>query len=103
MTRVVKADARMAPAWLRRLAPPGLAALTIGTTVWAFRRLTPAEFQHEVEHVRQFAERGVLRGCCEYLLLAVLYGYAAHPWEIAARRAESGQCPAGTCHAPSQR
>ena len=96
---VVKADARMVPPWLRRLAPPGLAAFTIGRTVWCFRKITRAELRHEAEHVRQFAERGTGRGILEYLLLGLLYGYATHPWEIAARRAESLQCPAGVCRA----
>ena len=85
-------------AWLRWM-PPHVEAITVGSTIYIRgATVTATVLAHEACHVKQFAERGLLRGLCEYLLLIVLYGYDAHPWEQEARRAERGLCPAGHCH-----
>lgn len=49
--------------WLRLLG--GLVvdrwlAITIGRTIFAWRRLTDVELEHELEHVRQWARHGIL-------------------------------------------
>lgn len=84
--------------WLR-LMPAHVEAITVGSTIFVRgATVRSTVLAHEAIHVKQFAERGLLRGLCEYLLLTLLYGYDAHPWEQEARRAERGVCPAGHCH-----
>lgn len=49
--------------WLRRtggLLLPGWLAITIGRDIWSWRPLGPAELAHELTHVRQWREHGVL-------------------------------------------
>ncbi len=84
--------------WLRFM-PDHVEAITVGSTIYVRgATVTATVLAHEAFHVKQFAERGLLRGLCEYLLLTLLYGYDQHPWEQEARRAERGLCPAGHCH-----
>jgi hypothetical protein len=89
---------------LLQLFSPKVNAITIGRTIYVRHAvISESDLQHEAWHVKQFAERGATwRGVCEYLLLALLYGYASHPWEVEARRAERGICPAGACAAIGQ-
>ncbi len=49
--------------WLRRsgsLVLPHWLAITIGRDIWSWRPLGPAELAHELTHVRQWREHGVL-------------------------------------------
>lgn len=48
--------------WLRILGPLILRdwlAITIGRTIFTWRRLNDAELEHELEHVRQWARMGI--------------------------------------------
>lgn len=45
--------------WLGSLAINDWLAVTIGGTILTWRRLTDAELEHELEHVRQWRRHGV--------------------------------------------
>jgi len=63
------------PFWLRLLLMRNVAAITIGRRIWIAHDLAPAELaallRHELVHVRQMGERGVifffLRYAAEYV------------------------------------
>ncbi len=49
--------------WLRAIGPaliPKWLAITIGSTVFTWRKLTDVELEHELEHVRQWKRHGFL-------------------------------------------
>lgn len=49
--------------WLRRLGSLAIndwLAIAIGGTIFAWRKLTDAELEHELEHVRQWRHHGLL-------------------------------------------
>ena len=49
--------------WLRALGPLLLndwLAIAIGGTIFTWRKLTPTELEHELEHVRQWRRHGAL-------------------------------------------
>ncbi len=49
--------------WLRAIGPvliPKWLAITIGSTIFTWRKLTDAELEHELEHVRQWRRHGIL-------------------------------------------
>jgi hypothetical protein len=49
--------------WLRAIGPaliPKWLAITIGSTVFTWRKLTDTELEHELEHVRQWKRHGFL-------------------------------------------
>ena len=49
--------------WLRALGPvliPNWLAITIGSTIFTWRKLTDAELEHELEHVCQWNRHGVV-------------------------------------------
>jgi hypothetical protein len=74
--------------WLSGMRGPAT-AITIGDSIIVHHdaRLTPRILRHELEHVRQWQDRGVLFPVC-YALNAIRYGYDLNPYEIDARRAE---------------
>lgn len=51
--------------------------------------VTPALIAHELRHVAQLAELGLLRYWTRYLRLLIQHGYERHPMEIEARIAET--------------
>lgn len=51
--------------------------------------VTPALIAHELQHVAQLAELGLLRYWVRYLTLLLRFGYERHPMEIEARIAET--------------
>lgn len=51
--------------------------------------LTRALIAHELQHVAQLEELGLLRYWLRYLRLLVRHGYERHPMEIQARLAET--------------
>lgn len=57
------------PRWL--LLPRDVAAITLGRRIWIARELPPEELErllrHELVHVRQMEERGVVRFLIRYL------------------------------------
>lgn len=67
------------------------AAVTVGRTIvlHAGVRLTEPLLRHELEHVRQWRERPLAFPLL-YVVYHVRYGYRSNPYEVAARRAESG-------------
>jgi hypothetical protein len=85
--------------WLR--APAGRVfanwlAITIGRDIVAWRELDPFELAHEVEHVRQWQEHGVLYAVRYWLAsLGALRGgghwYQDNPFEVAARAASDAR------------
>jgi hypothetical protein len=49
--------------WLRAIGPvliPKWLAITIGSTIFTWRKLTDTELEHELEHVRQWKRHGFL-------------------------------------------
>ena len=84
--------------WLRhigRLLLPDWLAITIGNTVFAWRDLTDAELEHELEHVRQWRRMG-LRFPLIYLVESLRARRAGGRWyrdnrfEVEARAAAGG-------------
>ena len=65
--------------------------MTIGFVVVSGRRVESRLMAHERRHVRQYCVWGPLF-IPVYLLLAAVYGYRRHPFEVDARRA-SGEEP----------
>ena len=62
-------------------------AITIGFVVISASPVEGTLLAHERHHVRQFSAWGPFM-IPVYLLLAIPFGYARHPMEIAARNAE---------------
>jgi hypothetical protein len=68
--------------WLRHLGPLLLRewlAITIGSTIFAWRALTDEELEHELEHVRQWSRMG-LRFPLAYLAESVRARRAGKRW-----------------------
>lgn len=63
-------------------------AMTIGFVVISASPVQGRLLAHERHHVRQFCAWGPLM-IPVYLLLALAFGYARHPMEVRARRAEA--------------
>lgn len=85
--------------WLRRLGHRFVLrdwlAITVGSHIFAWRRLDEAELAHELTHVRQWRANGLLRFPIRYLRAsrdAARAGgdrYRENPFELEARAAEA--------------
>ena len=66
------------------------AAVTIGRTIVLHPDSAASDrlLRHELEHVRQWRQ-GRFAFPLRYILAHIRHGYAANPYEVAARRAES--------------
>jgi len=60
------------PWWLSPFLSRDVVAITLGRTIYAARPLSAGEMQHELTHVRQMHERGIVRFLARYA-----YEYAA--------------------------
>jgi hypothetical protein len=70
--------------WLRRFGAawlPDWLAITIGPVIFAWRPLTDAELEHELEHVRQWRAFG-LRFPIAYLAASVQARRAGKRWYV---------------------
>jgi len=68
--------------WLRRVGPLFMRdwlAITIGSTIFAWRALNDVELEHELEHVRQWGRMG-LRFPVAYLAASVRARRAGKRW-----------------------
>lgn len=90
------------PWWLRPFLGRDVAAITLGRRVWISARARDVErlVRHELVHVRQMAEEGVLRFLWRYLRhyarnrwrgMSHRQAYLAIPYEVEAFAAERGK------------
>ncbi len=61
-------------------------AMTVGFVILSAEPVAGSLLAHEEHHIRQYRRWGPLF-IPVYLLLAIPFGYARHPFEVAARRA----------------
>jgi hypothetical protein len=81
-------------AWyLRRAGFAGITLPPLGIYILPHRLDDARLRRHEIEHWRQYRERGVVRFYVEYLWLLWRHGYHDHPFERAAREAERDPIP----------
>lgn len=81
--------------WIPRLL--GHDAWTVGKTVRTRHVLISSQLlKHELVHVRQCLELGLLPYAWRYLTLLLRHGYAKHPMEQEARHAAEARNPDGS-------
>lgn len=87
--------------WLARLAAAKLGvhscALTYGRCIYLHNasiqelKQDVAWYRHELAHIKQFQQNGILLFTLKYLWYSIRYGYSKNPFEIEARQAETDE------------
>ena len=84
--------------WIARLAAAKLrvssCAITIGNSIFLYNATredflnNEAWYRHELAHIKQYNQYGMMGFLVRYLWYSIRYGYHNNPLEIEARRAE---------------